>query len=192
MKSCRFHEFGKIENLKLEEIDVPEPGENEALIKLDYAALNPADRFLVMGRYPNPGKPPFAVGRDGCGVVEKAASGGKFKVGDSVIILRSQIGITREGTLAQYVAAPEESLAPLPEGWTPRDLVTSRERCFRRGLHILQRGQRFCKKAGKRAFLNHYASGYCDRGRKAVAKRWRSFDELRRKYPVPKKNAKKR
>jgi hypothetical protein len=81
------------------------------------------------------------------------------------------------------IAVPKKKT---PEGWTARDLVTNRDLCFRRGLHILQRGQHHCKDTGARAFLNHYASGYCDRGRKAVAKRWRSFDELRRKYPVSK------
>jgi len=121
MKSWRFHEFGKIENLKLEEIPVPVPADDEALIKLEYAALNPADKFLVMGQYPRPGKPPFAVGRDGCGTIEVAAKNGKFKKGDRVIILRSEIGVSREGTLAQYVTVPEESLAPLPEGWKPEE-----------------------------------------------------------------------
>ena len=71
-----------------------------------------------MGRYPKPGKPPFAVGRDGCGTIETPCPGGRFKKGDVVVLLRSPIGITREGTLAQYVAAPEEILAPLPDGWT--------------------------------------------------------------------------
>ncbi len=71
-----------------------------------------------------------------------------------------------------------------PEGWTARDLVTSRDRCFRRGLHILQQGQRYCH--APRAYLNHYASGYCDRGRAAVQKRWRTFDHFRQKYPLPK------
>ena len=70
MKSWRFDEFGKIENLKLGDIPVPEPGEGEALVKLEFAALNPADHFLVIGKYPRPGKPPFAVGRDGCGTIE--------------------------------------------------------------------------------------------------------------------------
>ncbi len=63
------------------------------------------------------------------------------------------------------------------EGWTGQQLVESRDRCFRAGLHILQRGQRVCAKSkDKRAFVYHYASGYCDRGRKAVAKRWRLLD----------------
>lgn len=119
MRSWRFHEFGKIENLKIEEVPVPEPGPGEALVRLKYAALNPADKFLVMGQYPKPGKPPFSVGRDGAGVIEKSA--GRFKKGDAVIVLRSEIGITRDGTLAEYVVVPEESLAPLPRGWKPEE-----------------------------------------------------------------------
>lgn len=119
MRSWRFHEFGKIENLKIDEVPVPEPGEGEALVRIQYAALNPADKFLVMGQYPKPGKPPFSVGRDGVGVVEKSA--GRFKKGDTVILLRSEIGITRDGTLAEYVTVPEESLALLPEGWKPEE-----------------------------------------------------------------------
>lgn len=73
------------------------------------------------------------------------------------------------------------------EGWTARQLVGSRERCFRTALHILQRGQRLCRDRGPRAFLNHYASGYCDRGRKAVGKRWQLWSTWLRKHPWPKK-----
>lgn len=121
MRSWRFHEFGDIENLKMEEVPMPEPGPGEALVRNRYAALNPADKFLVMGQYPRPGKPPFSVGRDACGLIEIPADGGRFKKGDEVIVLRSDIGITRDGTLAEYTAVPEESLAPLPEGWKPEE-----------------------------------------------------------------------
>lgn len=121
MKSWRFHEFSDIGNLRLEEIPVPAPGHREALVRLEYAALNPADAFLVRGKYPRAGTPPFAVGRDGCGVVETPARSGVFKKGDRVVILRSDIGVTREGTLAEYVCVPEDSLAPLPEGWSPQE-----------------------------------------------------------------------
>lgn len=121
MKSWRFHQFGPIEGLKPEEIPVPKPGPGEALVRVEFAALNPADRFLVMGLYPRPGKPPFAVGRDGCGTIAVPAEGGRFRAGDRVILLRSEVGVTREGTLAQYVTVPEESLAPLPAGWSPEE-----------------------------------------------------------------------
>jgi NADPH2:quinone reductase len=68
--------------------------------------------------YPGAGELPLTVGRDGAGVVEHAPEGSRFAVGDEVVILRSEIGITRQGTLAEYVAAPEAVVAPLPAGWS--------------------------------------------------------------------------
>jgi NADPH2:quinone reductase len=121
MRSWRFHEAGHISNLKMEEIDIPEPAEDEALVRVEYAGLNPADKFLVMGRYPGAGTPPFAVGRDGCGIVEKPGNSSRFKKGDRVVVLRSNIGITREGTLAEYVNVPETCLAHIPDWWEPFD-----------------------------------------------------------------------
>jgi len=73
-----------------------------------------------------------------------------------------------------------------PEGFTKADLVKSRDKCFRRGLHILQRAKRFCDEAGPRAFLNHYASGTCHRGARAAAKRWKTFDRLSSEHGWPK------
>jgi NADPH2:quinone reductase len=121
MRSWRFHHFGSIRNLVLEEVPVPEPGPGECLVRLAYAALNPADRLLVMGRYPTAGTPPFSVGRDGCGTVVKPGGSGRFAAGEPVVCLRSVIGIDRDGTLAEYVAVPEAHLAPLPAGWSPAE-----------------------------------------------------------------------
>lgn len=118
MRIWRFHEFGPIENLRLEEGPIPAPGDSEALVRLEFAALNPADRFLVNKMYPRPGTPPMAVGRDGSGIVVRPGNSGRFKEGDAVVLLRSEVGVRRDGTLAEYVAVPEESLAPLPNGWS--------------------------------------------------------------------------
>jgi hypothetical protein len=70
-----------------------------------------------------------------------------------------------------------------PEGWTAEQLVQSRERCFRRGLHILQRGNRYCSAHGSFAFVNHYASRRCDHGAKAVAKRVATYRGWLREHP---------
>jgi NADPH2:quinone reductase len=117
MRAWRFHEFGDISNLKLEEAPMPEPAEGEALVKLAYAGLNPADHFMVLGKYPRPAPRPFSVGRDGSGTIVESR-GGRFKPGEEVIVLRSEVGVSRTGTLAEYVTVPEASLAPLPEGWS--------------------------------------------------------------------------
>jgi hypothetical protein len=69
-----------------------------------------------------------------------------------------------------------------PEGWTGEELEKNRVKCFRSALHILQRGKRFCRGRG---MLNHYATGRCNHGRQAVAKRWRVFDSWLQKHPFP-------
>ena len=121
MQCWRFHEFGSIENLRMETVDIPKPAADECLVKVGHAGLNPADKFLIMGLYPTSGRPPFSVGRDGCGTVVTPGSSGRFKEGDRVVCLRSIIGIERDGTLAEYVTVPEAHLAPLPEWWSDRD-----------------------------------------------------------------------
>lgn len=121
MCAWRFHEFGHINNLQIENIEIPTPIKDEVLIKIEYAGLNPADAFLVMGRYPGAGKPPFSVGRDGCGEVVDANSTGNFKVGDRVVFTGATVGIQRDGTLAEFLAIPENELALLPEWWSPAD-----------------------------------------------------------------------
>ena len=125
MRAWRFNEFGDIKNFQLGEYPKPECGDGEVLIKVHYAALNPADRLLVEGRYPGAGALPLTVGRDGSGTVEDAAEGSGFARGDSVVVLRSEIGITRQGTLADYVVAPEECVAPLPANWSMEEGAAS-------------------------------------------------------------------
>lgn len=121
MKSWRFHEFGSIGNLRLEEIPVPVPGPEECLVQMEYAALNPGDRLLVMGRYPTAAKPPFSIGRDGCGRVATPDASGRFRIGQRVVFLRSTVGIERDGTLAEYTSIPAAHLAVIPAGWSPQD-----------------------------------------------------------------------
>ena len=118
MRAWRFHEFGDLANYTLQEVPEPVPGDGEVLIRTRYASLNPADRLLIEGKYPGAGDLPLTVGRDGSGTIEKAAEGSRFKVGDEVIVLRSEIGITRQGTLAECVATPDSVVAHLPKGWS--------------------------------------------------------------------------
>lgn len=125
MRAWRFHEFGDIANYQLEDVPKPEPKQGEVLVKLQYAALNPADRLLIEGRYPGAGELPLTVGRDGAGRVESTKGNGMLQPGDAVVILRSEIGITRQGTLAEYVVAPQEVLAPVPRGWSLREAAAA-------------------------------------------------------------------
>jgi NADPH:quinone reductase-like Zn-dependent oxidoreductase len=59
--------------IETEEVPVPEPGAGQVLIKVTAAAINPSD----YGSWPNcrPEQCPFAMGKEGCGVVVKTGSG---------------------------------------------------------------------------------------------------------------------
>ncbi len=118
MRSWRFHKFGSINELTLDDIAVPEPAEDECLVKMAYAGLNPADRLLVMGLYPTTGTPPFSIGRDGSGTIVKPGKSGRFKKGDRVVFLRGIVGIIRDGTMAEYTSVPEAHITLMPEWWT--------------------------------------------------------------------------
>lgn len=125
MRAWRFHEAGDIRNLALEELAEPVPQQGEVLMRVQYAALNPADRYLVQGQYPRAGAPPFTPGRDGSGVVAQAVPGGEFREGDSVCLLGGLTGISKPGMFAEYAAVPEAWLAPCPDGWDMREAAAA-------------------------------------------------------------------
>src|SRR5688500_3439487 len=82
--------------------DAPDPkaGVGEVVLEVEYAALNPADRYLAEGQYPAKPALPHVLGRDGIGTVVKVGQGAGLKVGDQRIVLRGETGVNRWGTFA--------------------------------------------------------------------------------------------
>lgn len=156
MRAWRFHSFDGIKTMTLDETPVPEPGQGEALLRVQWAALNPADNFLMQGKYPRPGKPPFSVGRDGVGIVERAGPGCTLAPGAQMIVLRSEIGVSKPGTLAEYVCVPEASLAPLPTGWTPEEGAAGPLVHLTAWQALVERGQ---LQAGQTVLINGASGG---------------------------------
>lgn len=108
-----------IDALQLVDLPEPSPDAGEAVLELDFAALNPADRYLAEKLYPAKPSWPHVLGRDGLGTVVAVGPGvTEVKVGDRRVILRSEIGVSRQGTFAQRVAVPVASLATWPAGWS--------------------------------------------------------------------------
>ena len=70
------------------------------------------------------------------------------------------------------------------DGWTAKELVASRERCFRAGLHVLARAHGACKGQGPDAWLRIYTSGRCDRGREAAEQRLTTLRTWIAAYPM--------
>src|SRR5437762_14167777 len=119
MKAWLLESLGGLYKLKLGEALDPRPGTGEVVLRVLYAGLNPADRYLAEGQYPARPTFPHILGRDGIGDVIQVGAGVKlWKVGDVALVRRSDIGVSRHGTLAGEAAVPAVSLVSAPKGWT--------------------------------------------------------------------------
>jgi NADPH:quinone reductase len=119
MKAWLLKDFAGLGALQFGEVPDPTPASGEVLLRVMFAGLNPADRYLSEGQYPAKPPLPHILGRDGIGIVERLGAGvTQFTVGDKATILRSEIGVTRAGTFAEKVAVPVESLVHPPPDWS--------------------------------------------------------------------------
>jgi NADPH2:quinone reductase len=109
MRALRFAEFGAPPVLRIEEVAIPEPREGEALVRVKAAAINPSDIGDVAGRFENTTLP-RTPGRDFAGVV---VQGPQYE-GQEVWGSAPNLGIDRDGSHAEYVVVPTETLSLRP------------------------------------------------------------------------------
>src|SRR5437879_2203117 len=101
MRAWLMNSYEGVERLQLSEVTDPVIGPGEVLLKMRFAALNPADAFLARGMYPANPPLPHVLGRDGVGDVLAVAPGVEnVRVGETVGILRCDVGVATWGTLA--------------------------------------------------------------------------------------------
>ncbi|HEX2313734.1 MAG TPA: NADP-dependent oxidoreductase [Thermomonospora sp.] len=106
--------LGGPEVLKVVEVDRPEPGPAEVLVRVRAAGVNPTDwKHRAHGYWL--GEPPFVLGWDVSGVVEAVGAGAALhKPGDEVFgMLPYPAGA---GSHAEYVTAPTRAFARKPAG----------------------------------------------------------------------------
>jgi NADPH2:quinone reductase len=126
MKAWLLNEIGGLDHLHLGETADPFPGPGEVVLDVEFAALNPADRYLAEGQYPAKPTFPHILGRDGVGIVSaKADDVRDIQIGRRLLILRGETGVNRRGTFAQRVAVATHSLAELPIGWTRQESASA-------------------------------------------------------------------
>jgi NADPH2:quinone reductase len=113
MRAVRFHDHGGPEQLMVEDVDRPTPGDGEVLVKVRAAAVNPVDTYFREGSY-QPGGLPWVPGSDAAGVVTAVADDvTDYDPGDRVFA--TALGNDHQGTCAEYVAVPTDRLARLPD-----------------------------------------------------------------------------
>jgi NADPH:quinone reductase-like Zn-dependent oxidoreductase len=119
MKAIVYHRYGSPDVLECEEIGKPAPKDDEVLIKVRAASLNPYDWHFLRGLpyflrlATGLGKPKYTrLGVDVAGQVESVGKNvTQFKTGDDVF------GCAR-GAFAEYACASEAKLARKPEDVT--------------------------------------------------------------------------
>jgi NADPH:quinone reductase-like Zn-dependent oxidoreductase len=114
MKAVCIHSFGGPEVLKLESVDVPQPKDDEVLIKVHAASVNPVDYKIRAGTYP-PVKEqqlPKILGRDVSGTIERCGRAVRdLHEGDAVYALLDG----SSGGYAEYVAIKADLCSPKPK-----------------------------------------------------------------------------
>jgi NADPH2:quinone reductase len=110
MKSLRFAGFGPPSVLRIEEVAIPVPNEGEALVHVQAAAINPSDYKNVSGHFKDTTLP-RTPGRDFAGIVVQ----GKQHEGEEVWGSPPRLGIVRDGSHAEYVVVPAETLSLKPK-----------------------------------------------------------------------------
>jgi NADPH:quinone reductase len=119
MRAWFMDSYNGVENLRLGEAPDPQPGPHQVLLRLRFAALNPADAFLAQAMYPAKPALPHILGRDGVGEVIALGTGvTNVRTGQTVGILRCDVGVEGWGTLAEKVVVSAPSVAPPPPGWS--------------------------------------------------------------------------
>src|SRR6185369_6128604 len=110
MKAIRIHEYGDADTLRLEEIPRLSIEDDQILVRVQDAGVNPIDWKIRQGymKQVMPANFPMTIGQDFAGdVVETGKSARQFVVGQRVF------GFA-QGTYAEYVAAPASTIAAIP------------------------------------------------------------------------------
>ncbi|MBA3961695.1 MAG: zinc-binding dehydrogenase [Chthoniobacterales bacterium] len=115
IKAIVYRAHGKpAEVLRLEEQELPSLGENEALVRLRAAPINPADLNAIEGKYPVRPTLPATPGFEGAGVVEEVGPAVRNLKAGTQVILPHDLGTWREAAVVaadKLVAVPND-IAP--------------------------------------------------------------------------------
>lgn len=115
IRSVRIHEFGGPEVLRIEDVEVEEPGENEVRIRIRAIGINRSEITLRSGR--SPAKPPLPtkIGFEAAGEIEAIDLGVKgFATGDRVALIPAY-SASRYGLYGESSLAPARSLIKIPD-----------------------------------------------------------------------------
>ncbi|MFQ6603856.1 NADP-dependent oxidoreductase [Flavobacterium sp. C3NV] len=111
MKAIVLHQNG---DFKLEEVDTPQPKEQQVQVKIAAAGFNPIDYQMTENRTERKLLHSPILGREFSGVVSAVGEGiTDFKIGDAVFCGSGSMG--SNGTYAEYICVPAAIVMHLPQ-----------------------------------------------------------------------------
>jgi NADPH2:quinone reductase len=123
MKAASYETTGGPEVIRYGDQPRPTPKENEALVRVGAAALNPIDTYIRSGAVAMPLPRPFIPGCDLAGTVEAIGPAVKrFRPGERVWGTNQGL-LGRQGTFAEYAAVAEDWLYPTPAGVSDQEVA---------------------------------------------------------------------
>ncbi len=116
MKAMVLPEFGAADLFEMRDINKPEPGKGEVLIKVIASGTNPVDAKVRANGTWAKLEPPVVLGYDGAGIIEKTGDNADgFKEGDEVYFTPAIHG-NQLGTYAEYNVVNTSIIGRKPEG----------------------------------------------------------------------------
>jgi NADPH:quinone reductase-like Zn-dependent oxidoreductase len=178
VKAVRFHEFGHVDVLKLEEVEDPKPAAGEVSIRIRAAALNHLDVDVREGISRFPVSLPHTLGIEVAGEIEEVGEGVEdWQPGDrvnpflmatcgecrfcrtgreSLCPTAGFISFTTGGGYAERVAVTARQLVRIPEGVSFED-AAALQVAFATSWHMLFTRGRL--QAGETVLINSVGSG---------------------------------
>jgi NADPH:quinone reductase-like Zn-dependent oxidoreductase len=111
MRAVRFDNFGSPSNLKVQELPKPVLKQDEVLVEVHAAAVNPSDVKNVTGSMKHTTLPRIP-GRDFAGVV---IAGEESLINTEVWGTGGDLGFTRDGSHAEYIVLPKKAVSQKPK-----------------------------------------------------------------------------
>lgn len=114
MKAIQIQKYTKTLNVWLNDIDIPIITDDEILLKVEYAALNPLDILIMNGslKLIQSYKFPLTLGSECSGIIEKIGKNvNDFKIGDRVY---AYLPLNKIGAFAEFVAIHKNAIAKIP------------------------------------------------------------------------------
>lgn len=104
-RAARLHRHG--EALVVEDVVLPSPGDDEAVVEMAFGGVNPVDRYTAEGRVAPDAPLPRTLGMEGAG---------RLADGRAVLVQGGGLGLRRDGAWSSRLVAPRAALTEIPAG----------------------------------------------------------------------------